>query len=270
MRTLRAQWLGQRLRELREGRGLSLKLVSAHLDRDLSALGRYERAEWPIPRADVVRLLDLYGFHVTAERARLLQVAENLWRTHRWTDHADDRGDAPFIDLPWLAVRAERVCLYHPTTIPEPLRTPRYAALTARYSVTESAHRRQPIPGGVALQAVVDEAALRRPIGGTDTVRAQIRHLHQLHEAGQADVRVLPTDMALHPGLDGPFWLFQMPEPYPPVGYLNGLAGELYIELPQAQRFVDTYRRLLDAALDGAESADLLARLARPGGIDGP
>jgi hypothetical protein len=83
VRTLRAQWLGQQLRALREQRGMTLKLVSEHLHRDMSALARYERAEWPIRRGDVVALLDLYGFHNAAERARLLALAEEVWRTDR-------------------------------------------------------------------------------------------------------------------------------------------------------------------------------------------
>ncbi|WFE67524.1 helix-turn-helix transcriptional regulator [Micromonospora sp. WMMD714] len=78
IRTLRAQWLGQQLRALREERGMTLKLVSEHLHRDMSALGRYERADWPIRRGDVVALLDLYGFHHAAERARLLALAEDV------------------------------------------------------------------------------------------------------------------------------------------------------------------------------------------------
>jgi transcriptional regulator with XRE-family HTH domain len=270
VRTLRAQWLGQRLRERREQRGMPLKLVAEHLGRDFSALGRYERAEWPIQRADVVALLDLYGLHAAPERARLLHIAEDIWRTHRWSFAPEEVADASFIDLPWLAALAQKICLYHPSAVPEPLRIPRYAELLIRCggggeAVVERRTERQRLLTDhlTKIQAVVDEAALRRPIGGDGVMRAQLRHLRGV------DVRVLPADFALHPGLEGPFWLFLMPPPYPPVGYQDGLAGDLYVELPEAERFVDRYQLLLDAALDQRESAALIAALAGPGSIDG-
>ncbi|MEU8008533.1 helix-turn-helix transcriptional regulator [Micromonospora parva] len=63
VRTLRAQWLGQQMRELRERRGLTLKYVAQYLERDFSSLARYERAEWPFRRELVIALLDLYGVY---------------------------------------------------------------------------------------------------------------------------------------------------------------------------------------------------------------
>src|SRR5688572_2694754 len=90
IRTVRAQWLGQRLRTLREQRGLTRKVVTEHLGRDLAPLGRYARAEWPIGRGDVVALLDLFGFHESSERTRILGLAEDVWRIHRWDpDHGE-------------------------------------------------------------------------------------------------------------------------------------------------------------------------------------
>jgi len=66
--TLRAQWLGHQLRDLRERSGLSLRQVGEYLKRNFSALSRFENAEWPFPRGDVLQLLDLYGVHDGTER----------------------------------------------------------------------------------------------------------------------------------------------------------------------------------------------------------
>jgi transcriptional regulator with XRE-family HTH domain len=90
VRTLRAQWLGQELRRLRDARGMTLKMVSAHLRRDMSALSRYERGEWPIGKTDVLALLDLYGFHHAGERERMLRLAEEVWVTDRWSENYSD------------------------------------------------------------------------------------------------------------------------------------------------------------------------------------
>ncbi|MFC4109479.1 Scr1 family TA system antitoxin-like transcriptional regulator [Micromonospora zhanjiangensis] len=132
IRTLRAQWLGSQLRALREERGMTLKLVAEHLARDMSALGRYERGDWPIRKGDVVALLDLYGFHHATERARLLGLAEEVWRTDRWDEDYGDVVDASFIDYPWLESRAERICSYNLTLLPGLMQTREYATTLIR------------------------------------------------------------------------------------------------------------------------------------------
>nr|WP_244236244.1 helix-turn-helix transcriptional regulator [Micromonospora inaquosa] len=82
VQTLRAQWLGQQMRQLREQRGITLKQAAEFLERDFSSIARWERAEWPFRRGVVVSLLDLYGEHDGRERNRFIQLAEDAWRTH--------------------------------------------------------------------------------------------------------------------------------------------------------------------------------------------
>jgi hypothetical protein len=276
IRTLRAQWLGQRLRELREQRGLTLKLVAEHLGRDLSALGRYERAEWPIGRGDVVALLDLFGFHDASERARILGLAEDVWRTHRWDVDRGDVVNASFIDFGWLASRAERICMYEGLVVPALLQTREYASTLIRCfqgPTTAQAHitrlvdlrlERQRVldePGALKVQAVVEESALRRRIGDAPLIRAQLEHLNRLRERPHVDLRVMPARVGLHPGLDGSFWLFRMRQPYPPVGFVESRVGRLYMEEPIATPFASAYDRLLQLALSSRESGDAIAAI---------
>jgi hypothetical protein len=210
VKTLRAQWLGQRLRELREQRGMTLKLVSEHLGRDLSALGRYERAEWPIPRGDVVALLDLYGFHGARERANLLHLAEEVWRAHRWDNDPNDMVNTSFIDFPWLASRAEKICCYDSAVVPVLFQTRDYATQVIRYiespavspdriaRLVDQQVERQDVlrePGGTRVAAIIDESALRRRIGDASLMRAQLHHLDQLRRQPHVEVRVLRTGL---------------------------------------------------------------------------
>jgi hypothetical protein len=53
-----------------------------------------------------------------------------------------------------------------------------------------------------------------------------------------------------------------MPKPFPEVAYVETLAGRLYLEAPRSVRFIRTYDRLWEAALDGSASAGLLAGIA--------
>jgi len=277
IRTLRAQWLGQQLRELREQRGMSLELVAEHLNRDRSALGRYERAEWPIQRHDVLALLDLYGFHQARPRAQLLSLAEEVWRTDRWNDNYGDLVDASFIDFPWLESRANTVCSYHATVIPGLFQLREYADLMIRCvegpGATEEKKRRgvelrmdrQRVldePGQTRFETIIEEAALRRQIGGSSLLRTQLGHLSKITQHLRVEVRVLPSRVWLHPGLDGSFWLFRMPRPYPEVAYLESLAGQMYFELPKSAKYLSAYDRLREAALDPRESAKLITTIA--------
>ncbi|MDG4789079.1 helix-turn-helix transcriptional regulator [Micromonospora sp. WMMD1102] len=277
IRTLRAQWLGQRLRDLREQRGMSLELVAEHLNRDRSALGRYERAEWPIQRHDVLALLDLYGFHRATERAELLNLADEVWRTDRWTDNYGDLVDASFIDFPWLESRANTVCSYHAMVIPGLFQLREYASQVIRCvegpNATEAnmgrwielRMERQRVldePGTTKFETIIDESALRRQIGGSALLRAQLIHLDKINQHNRVDIRVLPSNTWLHPGLDGSFWLFRMPKLYPEVAYLESLAGQMYFESPKAAKFVSAYDRLREAALGPRESAHLIRTIA--------
>ena len=55
------------------------------------------------------------------------------------------------------------------------------------------------------LWAVVDEAVARRPVGGTDVMRAQVEHLAEMAERTNVVVQVIPRSAGAHEGLAGAF-----------------------------------------------------------------
>ncbi|MGH3773328.1 MAG: Scr1 family TA system antitoxin-like transcriptional regulator, partial [Pseudonocardiaceae bacterium] len=124
--TLRAQWLGQQLRALRESTGMTLRQAGEYLQRDPSMVSRFETAETPIRRGDVLALLDLY--RVCAERTRdgLLQLSDDVWRKGWWDDYTSTVG-LRYIDLVWLHSRAERLRSYGAMLVPGLLQTREYA-----------------------------------------------------------------------------------------------------------------------------------------------
>jgi transcriptional regulator with XRE-family HTH domain len=272
--TLRAQWLGHQLRELRERSGLTLRQVGEYLKRNFSALSRFENAEWPFPRGDVLQLLDLYGVMDKAERSRLIQLSEEVWRTDEWVDeYADAIYDRSFCDLPWLERRATRIRAFELARVPGLLQTREYAEALIRYlegpEATDSQitrwvalrQERQQVIGGnrpTSFDAVIAEAVLRTPVGGASTMHDQLAHLLRLGRQRHIRLRVLPLSAGAHAGMDGAFELFDMPKPFPEVAHVETLAGRLYLEAPKSARFVRTYDRLREAALDGAASARLI------------
>jgi hypothetical protein len=256
---------------------LTLKGVALHLKRDASALSRYERGDWPVGRTDVAALLDLYGFYDAAERERMLRLAEEVWRTDRWSENYGDVVDSSFIDFPWLESRAQCVSSYHAMIIPGLFQLPEYAETIIRAVEQENATddlvarwvelrlRRQRVlydPAGPRFETIIDEAALRREVGGRLLAADQLRHLAGMSRHSRVTIRVLPSDIAVHAGLDGSFWLFDMPRPYPAVAYEWMLGGHIYMESPKSDRYVRAYDQLRPPALPPRESAIFIAALA--------
>ncbi len=274
--TLRAQWLGKRLRELRERSGMTLKQAGEYLQRNLSMVSRFETGEYPIRRGDVMALLDLYAVSDDGERAALLRLSEDIWRKDGWERFTGsvDRG---LIDFPWLEARAERICSYDAMLLPGLLQTPEYAECLIRNAAEptnteediatwlEFRLARQRILSGdqpTRVAVVLDESVLRRRIGGRAVMRRQLAHLLELGRWRNVRLQVLPFAAGEHAGLDGTLTFFEMPGPYSHVAYLENLDGRLYLESTGAQRVCRAYDRVREAALGEKESAALIEAVA--------
>ncbi len=276
--TLRAQWLGQQLRALRESTGMTLRQAGEYLQRDPSMVSRFETAEYPIRRGDVLALLDLYGVSEERIREGLLRLSDDVWRKGWWEGYANTV-DRQYIDMPWLEARAERLRTYEAMLVPGLLQTREYAETLIRNAaaadtpeeqigrMVELRMTRQQVLGGEApasFAAVVDESVLRRVIGGPELMRSQHTKLLEIAERPNVEVRVLPLRRGAHAGLDGAFWLFEMPDPYPDVAYVDNLAGAVYVEEDAAvDRFRQAYHQLSAMAIWGMESAAVIAATAK-------
>jgi hypothetical protein len=93
-------------------------------------------------------------------------------------------------------------------------------------------------------------------------MREQLRRVVDLGKRATVEVRVLPTSVGPHAGHNGSFIVFEIPEPYPDVAYVETLAGSLYVETPGAERFAEAYDRLHRASLGPEESAELISAIA--------
>lgn len=274
--SLRSQWLGQYLRDLRNENDMTLEDAAAFLQRDASMLSRYEKAEYPIRRGDVLALITLYGVSDEDLRNGLLQLADDIWRKGWWDPYAEDFGKT-FIDHPWLESRATEIRIYHSMFVPGLLQTEDYA--TAMIRNADQAHadeqqierwvelrmKRQQVLSRdepLRLSAVIEEWVLRRPIGNTETARGQLRHLVEVAQRPTIDVRVMPADHGPHAGHLGSFELFHMPVPYPEVAYVESLAGALYVEQPNVERFAQAYDGLYQGALSPEKSVELISAIA--------
>ncbi|MFA1544899.1 helix-turn-helix domain-containing protein [Actinomadura chokoriensis] len=273
--TLRSQWLGQQLRELRDESGLMIKEVAEYLQRDPGTVSRFESGFYPIRRPDLLALLDLYGISDRQQRESLMTLSQDVWQKGWWDGYATDVAGA-LIDYAWLESRAAHIRSFAAIVIPGLLQTPQYAETVIRINDTDATpeqikrwhemrmNRQQVLKGDGPphLTAVLDEAVLRHQIGDAQVMAEQLSHLARCCAMPAVDIRVLPFNAGTPAGTYGTFEIFELPEPFPTVAYTETMAGAIYVESPKTERFTRTYAGHESLALGPAESLNLISALA--------
>jgi transcriptional regulator with XRE-family HTH domain len=267
--TLRAQWLGQRLRELRDASEVTLARAGEFLQRNAATVGRFESGEYPIRRPDLMALLDLYGVAERRKRDGLLRLSEDVWQKGWWDGYAAEV-ERTFVDFVWLESRATEIRVFESTLCPGLLQTRDYAeaVITAAEWEAEPAqiarwaqlrmdrqaalYRVEP----PRFTAIIDEFVLRREVGGSGVLADQLSHLLACVELPHVQLRVLPSGIGAHASPNGSFQVITTAEPDCDVGYAETVGGAVYVEPPGSERFIRVYDRLLDCALGPAESVE--------------
>jgi transcriptional regulator with XRE-family HTH domain len=265
VQTIRAQYLGERMRELRDQRGLTLKYVASYLGVEFSTLARYERAEWPFRRDHVVALLDVYGVYDDAERAELTWLSQNARRAdHWWRDGLTaDPTLGPVPDRWWIHDRAAEICVYSPTLMPELVQNTAYldevlAHASGKQPAPEQTRKKRAYDIGLrvttlhgrqektpTLSVVIDERVLHRPVAGTIGLKTQLQHVVGMaRKLPNVSVRIIREISAIHPGIYGAFTVYRMPQPYPPVAVVEHCGGVLLIEGAAAEQYNAAFNHL--------------------------
>lgn len=273
--TVRGRKLAKELRRARVAADLSADDAAAHLGAgwSQSRISRIEGARTKVSERDIAKMLDLYGID-SALREALLRLAKDAWKRGWWTDYSDVfRGS-------YVALEddAARIFEWSPQLVPGLLQTEAYARAVTRASLRndEAGVQRRVMarmtratllgrtdPAAPELSVVIDESALRRPIGGKEVMRGQ---LHAMLDAGRRSnvmIQVLPYEAGAHPGLSGAYILLGFPEDTEPdVGYAETKIGDGYAEDANAVRAlkVDSVA-LQSAALSPEGSAEFIAAM---------
>ncbi|PSK96791.1 transcriptional regulator with XRE-family HTH domain [Murinocardiopsis flavida] len=272
--TLRARWLGEKLRTLRDANGVKLDEVGEFLKRSAGTISRFESGMYPIRSSEVLALLDFYGVSDAKQRKNMLHLADAVWQPGWWDGYTGEVEDW-FIDFVWVEELATEQLLFDNTVLPGLLQTREYArAVMVADDRTATAAQidrwielrmaRQAIldrDDPPTLRSVLDEAVLRRQVGGPEVMRTQMRHLLEMSERDAITVRVLPFRAGAHASPTGPFNLFTMADPYPEVAYVETLKGALYIESPDSESIARRYDRLWEASMSPTESAEFISGL---------
>ncbi|WP_308164090.1 helix-turn-helix domain-containing protein [Nonomuraea sediminis] len=267
--------LGGHLRRLREARGLTRDAAGHVIRASESKMCRLELGRVGFKERDVRDLLTLYGVS-EEERASLLEMTREANAPGWWQHYSPvlpTWGEA-YVALEEAAsiIRAFEIQFLPPLLQTDDyarnllaLQHPDSSDAETSQRVSLRARRRQLLdqPDGPQLWAVIDEAALRRPIGGEEVMRAQIDHLIQTAETyPHITIQVLPYSKASHVTCPG-FTLLRFAErDLPDVIYLEHLTGALYLDKPDE---VQAYRVAMDQltiyALTPADSLAFLHSL---------
>src|SRR5699024_5256290 len=113
------------------------------------------------------------------------------------------------------------------------------------------------------MSAVIDEAALRRQMGGPDILAEQLRHLIESVEQPHIEIRILPFTAGAHASPGGPFTLLKMSDPFPEVAHVESPAGSIYLETDAVDGLIDTYDWLHEHSLNNEDSTAFLMGIAK-------
>ncbi|MGW0479659.1 helix-turn-helix domain-containing protein [Nonomuraea sp. NPDC003214] len=268
--------LGTQLRRLRTERGISREDAGYSIRASHAKISRLELGQVSFKERDVADLLTLYGVTDPDERAPLIALAKQANAPGWWHKYGDL--------LPsWFEVyiglegAASAIRTFENQFVPGLLQSPAYARavielgneraapdeLDRRVQLRVARQRRLTGDDRLNLWAVIDEAVLRRALGGPEAMREQIEHLLAMTAERNVTVQVMPFDRGGHAAAGGSFSILRFPErELPDVVYMEQLTSALYLDkAAESEHYVKVMDRLSVQAQEPKESRRFLESL---------
>ena len=251
--TVRERRLARVLRHLREEADLTIEEVAEKLEMSASTVSRIETAQVGVRPRDLGFLLELYEVSET-DRDQLLQIARERRQQRWWQEYAD----LPNIAVAGLEDDASTIVQFSALLVPGLLQTEAYAravleAIRLDAKPVDIERRLQLRIHRQALLTsehppeywvVLDEAALRREVGGPAVMAEQLGRLIEVAKLPNVTLQVLPFTSGEHPGMDGDFTILHYRESADPdVVYIENTGGDMYLEEREVTR---RYNKLFD------------------------
>ncbi|MET8150598.1 helix-turn-helix domain-containing protein [Actinoplanes sp. NPDC049668] len=255
--------LGARLRRLRQARGIGRDTAGWEIRGSGSKISRMELGRVPLKERDIEDLLTLYGVD-DDERAALMTLTRRANAAPWWQQFGE-------VVPPWylsylgLEEAATVIRAYETQVVPALLQTEGYArALIARScagAAPSEVGRRVEVrrgrgqvferPDPPQFWAVLDEAVLRRPVGGCEVMREQVEALIEAAARPNIRLQIAPFRAGTPSGPGFPFTILRFSEPeLPDVVYVEQLTGAIYLDKPGD---VDQYALAMERACLEAE-----------------
>ena len=256
--------LGTQLRRLREARGITREAAGDAIRASHTKISRLELGRVSFKARDVADLLTLYGVTDEQEREAFITLAQRANAPGWWHQYGDILPDWFEIYL-GLEQASSVIRTYEIQFVPGLLQTAAYARAVTQLCSTpgcaDEIERRVALrmarqnvltqPEAPGLWAVLDEAALKRPLGSPEVLRAQLRHLIEVAELPNITLQIVPFRVGGHAAAGGPFTILRFSEPHlPDIVYLEQLTTALYLD---KKGETDNYMAVMDRLCIQAE-----------------
>lgn len=241
--------------------------VAESLECSPSKISRMETGRVGIHPRDVRDLLALYETE-GEERDALMAIARQA-RERGWWEAYDKV--LRKLELTYIGMEADASHLYQYEAqfFPGLLQIEPYAQeiekleklVAARMARQRLLTKTHPIK----LWTILDEAVLRRAVGGPLVLRDQLDHVLKVSRLTNVTIQVLPFSAGAHAATAGPFVIMEFPEPVDPdLVYLDGLTKSAYLEkVSEVETYRAVFTDLISVALSPADSRELIADTAR-------
>lgn len=269
--------LGRELAKLREQSGLSTAVIEERTGFSRSKIYRLENGKSPSRRADVEILCQIYKAPARLTKA-LAALAGETTKSGWWHSYGDVIPEW-FEVFVGLEAYAERLEIYEPELVTGLLQTHNYAYTVLRTADAdgddEEIERRVTLrlarqtmltgPDATALEVILNEAVLRRSVGGAQVMAEQIRHIIEVSRYRTTTVRVLPFSAGVHAAMMGGFTYLRFPDRnVVDVIYHETRTGALYLDKPAQRRpYRQMWRDIDTRALDPDASREMMVEMAK-------
>lgn len=271
--TLRARWLGSKIKELRLAAKRTATDAAEYLGRGQGTISKLESGDFPVQSPDLLKLLDLYNVPDLDRRADLLKLAEDVAQ-RGWWDGYKPYINSNFADFVWLESHSHAIDQLELTAMPGLTQTEAFATalighgpqsgdkLETQRLVEARLVRGRLLTGTSAphVRFLVHESVLNQQVGGKEVVAGQLKRLIEVAELPNVEVRLLPVTCWAHTaaGINTGFTVFNLRNPFPRVVGVDSSAGAIFDEDPDIDSYITTYD-----ALWQDESVDSQATIKR-------
>lgn len=250
-----------------------MEQVAAALGVNRTTIVRYETAKTRPRPSDVAELLGLYGGGEALQLA-LMELARRV-RTRGWWAAYSDVLAPSFAEL---EDDASSIRIWQVQLVPGLLQTEDYARTLVRMDAADDAeinrrlqarqHRKAVLArdDAPALDVILDEAILRRPVGGREVMRGQLGALLDAGERPSVSVRIVPVEAGSYPYIgNGSVMIFGFPREIDlDVAYIESFAGGLFVEdAAQVRGCTEKVDQISDLALSEDDSAALIRAITK-------
>ncbi len=270
--TVQRMLVGAQLRRLRTEMGLTREEAGEAIRASEWKIHRLENGQVGFKERDIIDLLRLYQVTDPTEVAEFVSLAREA-NSPGWWQHYGDVLPPWFRTYVDLESAATLIRTYEGQFIPGLLQTDDYMRAVVQGAHLEESPEelgrrvrlrmarqilltREHPP---RLWAVVDEAALRRPVGGPEVMRGQLERLIDAAKLPNVTLQILPFGEGAHPAMVGSFSVLRFPdEELPDVVYIEHLTSALYLNKPEE---VDQYLHVMESICVRAAAPDRTVEL---------